>query len=412
MFFIVKILYGVTGLQVNLLYLTMPKVILGMSGGVDSSVSAYLLKKKGYDVEGVSFILWDRCAGAEGGACCSLHAAGDAEKAAHFLDIAHSVVDVREEFKKKVIEPFVEKYVAGLTPNPCILCNRFIKFPFLIKKADEKNAEFISTGHYARIERIQHSGGSLFSLRRGVDMRKDQSYVLYVLTQDILKRLILPLGNHKKDGIRKIAEEIGLQAAHRPESQEICFVEDRKYISYIESLSAVAGNPGPVIDIRGKLIGQHDGIYGYTIGQRKGMRISSAEPLYVIDIDVLNNTVHAGPREAAMKKEFSVYDLNWITYPQPAGEGEQRQSIDTERLYSGFRASVKIRSMMKDEPAAILIEANPIAPPSGKGGDGRLLPESVNVLFDEPQWAPAPGQSAVFYAGQDVIGGGIISRQA
>jgi tRNA-uridine 2-sulfurtransferase len=397
----------------------MPKVILGMSGGVDSSVSAYLLKKEGYDVEGVSFILWDRCSGADRGACCTLQAAGEAEKAARFLDMPHTVVDVRDEFSRMVIAPFVDMYVSGLTPNPCILCNRFIKFPFLIKNADESGADFISTGHYARVDRIQdskskirHSEDRLFSLKKAVDTRKDQSYVLYVLTQDMLKRLILPLGDYKKDEVRKIAKETGLPAAHRPESQEICFVQDRKYISYIESLSAVAAGPGPIVDTGGKVIGKHAGIYGYTIGQRKGMGISSAEPLYVIDIDVLKNTVYAGPREAAMKKEFFVDNLNWINPLPVFGDREFLRSEDTERVATGFRVSVKVRSMMNDAPAAIFIETTAHLPRfAGKAGAG-LMNDVVRVVFDEPQWAPAPGQSAVFYDGEDVIGGGVISRRA
>ena len=397
----------------------MSKVILGMSGGVDSSVSAYLLKKEGYDVEGISFILWDRCAGADGGACCSLQAVEEAEKAARFMDMPHTVVDVREEFSRMVIGPFVDMYVSGLTPNPCILCNRFIKFPFLIKNADESGAQFISTGHYARVDRIQnskskiqHSEDRRFSLKKGIDSRKDQSYVLYVLTQDILKRLILPLGDYKKDEVRKIAKEAGLPSAHRPESQEICFVQDRKYISYIESLSAVAARPGPIVDISGNVIGKHAGIYGYTIGQRKGMGISSAEPLYVIDIDVLKNTVCAGPREAAMRKEFFVDDLNWVTPMPVSGDREGLQEEETERHSSGFRVSVKVRSMMKDALATIFIETTPPLPSLTKVGDGGLLPAVVRVVFDEPQWATAPGQSAVFYDGEEVIGGGVISRQA
>jgi len=390
----------------------MPKVILGMSGGVDSSVSAYLLRNKGYNIEGVSFVLWDKCAGADRGACCSLQAVEEAEKAARYLGIPHSVVDVRDEFIKKVVRPFVDMYVSGLTPNPCILCNRFIKFPFLIKKADEEDAGFISTGHYARVGKIQNSDGDIFSLKKGIDPRKDQSYVLYVLTRDMLKRLILPLGNHKKDEVRKIAAEIGLPAANRPESQEICFVEDRKYISYIESLAAVAGRPGPIVDKSGRVIGTHKGIHGYTIGQRKGMGIPSPEPIYVVDIDFLKNTVCAGPREAAMRKEFFVDDLNWVNPLPASGDREGLQEEETERHSSGFRVSVKVRSMMKDALATIFIETPPPLPSLTRAGDGRLLPSVVRVVFDEPQWAPAPGQSAVFYDGEEVIGGGVISRQA
>jgi tRNA-specific 2-thiouridylase len=227
-----------------------------------------------------------------------------------------------------------------------------------------------------------------FFLKKGIDPKKDQSYVLYILSQDVLERLILPLGCYKKEEARKIAQGLGLPAAERSESQEICFIEDTSYLKFIDKLSPVAGKPGLIVDLNGKVIGTHKGIYGYTIGQRKGMGISSPEPLYVVKIDVLNNTIYAGPREAAKKREFFVEALNWITPLSPPLARGDKEGLK-------FRASVKVRSTMKDEPATIY---------TAESEEQR----AVRVVFDEPQWAPAPGQSAVFYDGDTVIGGGVI----
>jgi tRNA-specific 2-thiouridylase len=397
----------------------MSKIIVGMSGGIDSSVTAYLLKKQGHEVEGLSFILRGETAPATR---CSLQSIEEASKTARHIGIPHSAIDVRDDFIKKVIEPFVDAYISGSTPNPCVLCNRFIKFPFLLKEAEKRGAEYISTGHHARVEKSQKSevtchksiisnnpsipplekgseGGfekgytDCFLLKKGFDFKKDQSYVLYVLTQNELKRLILPLGNYKKEEVRKIAEELDLPVK-RSESQDICFIEDRNYFKFIEKLSSVAGKPGPIIHMNGRIIGTHKGIHGYTIGQRKGLGISSPEPLYVLKIDALKNIIYAGPCKAAKKRDFFVEDLNWIL---PIwGEGEA--------VHRPYRASVKVRSMMKDEPATVFL-----IPPPTRGGGNR---EIVRVIFDKPQWAPAPGQSAVFYDGDTVIGGGTIKIPA
>jgi tRNA-specific 2-thiouridylase len=353
-----------------------------MSGGVDSSVTAYLLKKQGYDVEGISFRLYDPDIREDCIACCSLRSIEEASETARHLGIPHSTIDAREDFVKKVIGPFVSAYMNGSTPNPCILCNRYIKFPLLIKEADNKGAGFIATGHYARVNKLQNPDNGMLCLKKGVDPKKDQSYFLYVLNQDILGRLTLPLGILTKDEVRKMAADLKLPAAEKNESQEICFVEDGKYLKFIEERSPGAAVPGPIVDTDGKVIGTHKGIYGYTIGQRKGMGISSPEPLYVLRIDIEHNTIYAGPREAAKKQEFLVDNINWLLSPPS----------DT------FKAAVKVRSTMKDQPA--VISSSFILHPSSF--------DLVRVVFDEPQWAPASGQSAVFYNGDMVIGGGII----
>jgi tRNA-specific 2-thiouridylase len=385
--------------QVNLLYLDMVKVIVGMSGGVDSSVAAYLLREKGYDVEGLSFILWEKRRKADFGTCCSLQAVEEAAKTAKYIGIPHRIADVKNVFVENVIEPFVNAYAAGLTPNPCILCNRFIKFPLLIKDAEKRNAEFIATGHYARVEpapgteqKAQSKNNLLTLLKKGTDLKKDQSYVLYILNQEKLKKLVLPLGHYRKDEVREIAKDLKLPAAKRAASQEVCFVEDRNYFKFIEKLSPLAGKPGPIIDMTGKVIGTHKGIHAYTVGQRKRLGIAHKKPLYVVKIDVLKNAVYVGTQEDAKEREFYVEDLNWIL-PAPS---------------ENFKASVKVRSMMKGEPATIFLETSYDLRAAGTEQKKYTSHEVVRLVFDEPQWAPASGQSAVFYKDDVVIGGGII----
>jgi len=363
------------------------KVIVAMSGGVDSSVAAYLLKKQGVEVIGLSFELWDSRDLEKSDVCCSVETIEIAKSAARTLGIEHYTVDVRDAFYSNVIENFCASYLQGTTPNPCILCNKYIKFNFLLQKARELEADFVATGHYARVIHSLESAKAYRDksnsppdrnlLLKGVDSKKDQSYALYVIKQEELAKTLFPLGSMNKKETRKIAVELGLANALRPESQEICFVGNDKYADFVKGFSPEALKPGPIVDTEGNNIGEHRGIAFYTIGQRRGLGIASLKPHYVVSIDLHNNTVVAGTQEDAMRKNFKVRELNWISQGGLAGP---------------MRADVRIRSMMDPMPSTISPE-----------NDGEIA-----VEFDVPQWAPAPGQSAVFYDGDIVLGGGII----
>lgn len=387
------------------------KVVVGMSGGVDSSVTACLLREQGYDVEGLSFILYEARMKNTFTGCCSMESINDARRTAERIGVPHTAVDLREEFMTCVIEPFIDAYAGGITPNPCILCNRFIKFPHLLRYADQKGAAFIATGHYARtaegaeadwidVEACPYEGRTQrltrAILKKGIDQKKDQSYVLYVLGQEVLNRLILPLGEKRKDEVREIARALDLPAAKRPESQEICFIEDNNYCKFIEKLLPEERGCGFIINIEtSKTMGTHKGIHSFTIGQRKGLGFSFPEPLYVVKIDSGSNTVYVGPKNAVKTKQLMVQEVNWLikrAEGQKCTSTERGSPDDRVPEFRSFRASVKIRSMMKDEPATLALL-----------DDGR-----VRVEYDMPQWAPAPGQSAVFYDGDAVMGGGII----
>lgn len=344
------------------------KVIVGMSGGVDSSVAAHLLKEKGFAVEGLSLIVFETRGRADPKSCCSLEAVEDARRAASVIGIPHKALDLRDLFIEKVITPFIAAYKNGLTPNPCILCNRHVKFPALSEEAQKSGAGLIATGHYAR--------AAEGALKKALDKNKDQSYVLYALRGPELKRLVLPLGEWRKPEVKLLAERLGLPVFRRPESQEICFVSGGIYHRFIKELAPECAKPGPIVDERGDVVGTHKGIYAYTLGQRKGLGISSPKPLFVNMMDAGTNTIGVGPRESAMMRTLKVKDINWLV---------------PER--SSFRAQVKVRSTSGASAASVEV----------KNGE-------ASVLFDEPCWTSSPGQSAVFYENDMVLGGGIITE--
>ena len=352
------------------------KAVVAMSGGVDSSVSAFLLKEQGYDVIGVTFQLWENRGKRNDKICCSLESSEDAQRVCERLSIDHISIDVREEFAHSVIEDFCNSYVQGLTPNPCIACNQFIKFNVLLDRAEALGAKIIATGHYART----HHFYDRMLLLRGRDEKKDQSYVLYVLTQRELASVRFPVGEYTKEEIRHLAAHSGLGIENKPESQDICFVGTQDYGEFVSELYPETSQKGPIIDRKGTVIGEHQGIAFYTIGQRKGLGLAHGDPLYVIEIDSEKKTVIVGTRQEAFKKTITVSEVNWIS-----GHAPEHQ----------LWLTVKIRSTMKDVPARVI--------PLDTG--------DVQVVFDESQWAPAPGQSAVFYYKDIVIGGGKIVKE-
>ena len=360
------------------------KVLVAMSGGIDSTVTALLLHQEGYEVVGITMKTWDYAASGGGKketGCCNLDSFNDARQAAVEHGFAHYILDIRDEFGDFVVENFVEEYLAGRTPNPCVLCNTHIKWRALLKRADALGCEFIATGHYAKIRKHENDR---YVISKAVDNTKDQSYVLWGLQQDLLSRTLLPLGGFRKTEIRKMAEDFGYPAlAKKAESYEICFVPDNDYRGFlkrnVEGLEERV-NGGYFIDKNGAVLGKHKGYPFYTIGQRKGLDIALGKPVFVTQIDPHNNTVTLGDEEDLDKNEMWVSKLNWIKYPH---------------LEEGIEATTKIR--YKDA-----------------GTHSRLFTAATNVRveFYEPAKGVAPGQSAVFYEGEDVLGGGIIQREA
>ena len=361
-----------------------PKVAVAMSGGVDSSVAAYLLKERGYEVIGLTMQLSSSKERRSDGppACCGLSDISDARKVAHHLGIRHYVVNFREVFRKAVINNFIEEYSCGRTPNPCIRCNKYIKFDFLLRRAREIGADFLATGHYSRL--VPAPDGDKFFLKKGLDNGKDQSYVLYVLDQEKLKNILLPLGEMTKEEVREIAEREKLPVAHKPESQEICFVSG-DYRHFLEEEMSFMSQPGAIVNTQGEVLGRHRGIASFTIGQRRGIGLSSGKPLYVLGLNSQKNEVVVGTRDEGYGKEFIVEESNFIS---------------GDKLESEIEAMVKIRYLHSPALASLI----PV-----KGETLPLQGESLRVIFKEPQWGITPGQSAVFYHGDIVLGGGIIT---
>ena len=344
------------------------KVLLGMSGGVDSSVAAYLLKEEGYDVVGVNMKLWDRPDEKD---------VVDAVAVCEKLDIPFYVIDLQEEFRGKVIENFVKEYEAGHTPNPCVFCNKNIKFGDLFDKADELGCDYIATGHYALIEYNDKMGR--YDLKKASNSDKDQTYVMYNLSQEKLSRILFPIGRYRKDQIREIAEKIGLKVHNKPDSQDICFIPDNNYEKFLKENTDIRVNEGIFVDKDGNKLGNHRGIISYTIGQRKGLGITFGKPTYVIDINGKNNTIVLGDNADLFKNELVAKEANFIPFP-----------IDDLKETRVFDA--KVRYSAKLSPARVTYL-----------GENR-----IKVVFDQPQRAITRGQSVVFYDGDCLVGGGII----
>lgn len=351
------------------------KVLVAMSGGVDSAVSAYLIRQN-HEAIGVTMQLHDESDNLIYGenSCCSKQDIIDAKSVCNRLNIPHEVHDFGASFKKFVITNFIESYKNGSTPNPCVVCNRQIKFEELLKMATNRGYDAIATGHYARIER---SDNGRYLLKKAIDITKDQSYVLYSLTQEQLSHTIFPLGEMTKAEARELAEEMGFVNARKHDSQDICFIPDGNYVSFIESTTGETFKKGNFIDINGKVLGVHDGIIKYTIGQRKGLGLALGEPMYVKEKNLENNTVMLARNNELFGTTLIAKDINLIS---------------CESILEPMKIKAKIRYNQKEQPATVY----------------QLDTSTIKVVFDEPQRAITKGQSVVLYDGDIVVGGGII----
>lgn len=342
------------------------KVVVALSGGVDSSVAAALLLESGCDVQGVFMITCEQ----------GRHAQAEAEEVARRLAIRLTVLDLCEDFTR-ILHYFFDEYTKARTPNPCVMCNRLVKFGRLWEFARETGAEFLATGHYAR---LLDRGGQA-GLYEGANLAKDQSYALSMIRRDVLAHILLPMGEHSKDEARQIAQRLALGTETKPESQEICFIPDDDYVALLEQRHPELVRPGAIVDRAGKVLGTHQGIHRYTIGQRRGLRVAMGKPYYVIGLDASSNTVILGPKQEVMHRSLTAEQVNWLVEPSP----------------SAFRATVKIRYNDRGKPATVF--------PAGR---------TTRVEFDEPNMAITPGQLAVFYVEEGdlrrVAGAGWIER--
>src|SRR5436190_2861322 len=355
------------------------RVIVGMSGGVDSSVTAGLLVEQGYDVVGITLNLWPELDGAPENAredaCCALGAVEDARRVADRLGIRYYVMNFRDVFEEKVIKDFIGEYQRGRTPNPCVRCNQFIKFDALLARAALFDADYVATGHYVRVE--QDAATDRWLLRKAADPSKDQSYVLYVMTQDRLARAKFPLGALTKTETRRLADEWKLPVANKPESQDICFVPYKRYTEFLERHAPETMREGPVVDGSGQVVGTHQGIAFHTIGQRRGLNLVMQEPRYVTALDAASNTVTVGTLDDLRRDACTLTEVNWVKIPEPPEP---------------------IRTLARIRYRAELVPATVQAEPGAR----------ARVVFDEPQKAVTPGQAVVFYDGEYVVGGGTI----
>lgn len=351
-----------------------------MSGGVDSSVAAYLLKEQGYNVIGVTMQIWqqeDPLTVENEGGCCGISAVDDARRVCDRLEIPHYVMNFREEFKCAVIDNFVTEYIAGRTPNPCIRCNRFVKWESLLKRSLEIGADFIATGHYSRITKLDNGR---FAIAKSATDKKDQTYALYNLTQEQLSHTLFPLGEYEKTEVREIAEKIGLAVAHKKDSQEICFIPDDDYGRFLRDTGVVLPLPGDFVDKAGNVLGQHKGIHQYTIGQRKGLGISAPNPLFVCDIDVEKNQVVLGSNDDVFDSTLYCNTINYMGVDEFA---------DGQEIYA------KIRYSAKEEKCRVYHEDE----------------DTLRCEFLSPVRAITPGQAVVFYSEDICLGGGIIIKR-
>jgi tRNA-specific 2-thiouridylase len=357
------------------------RVVVGMSGGVDSSATAALLLEQGFDVVGITLKLWPQdCVSRAEDKCCGPQAVMDARAVCDKLGVPYYLIDEADQFQSKVIQYFADEYKAGRTPNPCVMCNQNLKFGRLIERADQLGARFIATGHFARVEHPSNGGtGDRVLLRRGRDPRKDQSYFLFSLRQDQLARAMFPLGEKTKSDTREVARHCNLKTAEKEESMEICFVPDNDYGKFLQQAKLVEKHQGEIVDLHGRVLGKHDGIEFYTIGQRKGLGLSTPKPMYVIELDAATNRVVVGDDSALDRDEFTVDRCNWIPFENPP---------------ESFEATAKIRYNHPGTPATV-------TPMAGGRAKVKLL---------APQRAITPGQAAVFYQDDLVVGGGWISR--
>lgn len=356
----------------------MKKALIAMSGGVDSSVAALLMKEKGYECMGVTMKLFnngDICIPREH-SCCSLEDVEDARYVSNTLGMPHYVFNFTDRFKEDVIDKFVYCYENGITPNPCIDCNRYLKFEKLFQRANELECEYIVTGHYAKVEYNEETGR--YILKKADDLTKDQSYVLYQMTQEQLKHTMFPLGGLNKTEVRKIAEAHDFINAKKHDSQDICFVQNGSYADFIEEYTGKKYPPGNFVDINGNVLGRHKGIIRYTVGQRKGLGISHERPLFVLAVNPKENTVILTENEGLFTKTLTAKNINLIT---------------TEEIKEPVRLLAKIRYSHKEQPATVV----------------QTDSDTITVEFDEPQRAITKGQAVVLYDGDTVVGGGIIS---